>query len=223
MRALITAILVCTAIVQVSGQAESAKYERGTIVAVARHQTDQGDSDQVVAKYDVSIQVRDTVFVVLYTPPNGANGVEYAPGIDLLVLIGQDTLTFPSKLSGTTEVPILQRKDLPAQDVLDWSKAPSQYFAMKMRHLSASLGLSDDQQARIKPIAEQEAGEAGQVCFNPVVPRKERLKQWEKIVRASDAKIKPILSEDQWDRLQEIREQQKRDLQDLIANKDAGS
>jgi hypothetical protein len=138
-------------------------------------------------------------------------------------LVGQDTLTFQSKLSGTTEVPILQRKDLPAQDVLDWSKAPSQYFAMKMRHLSSSLDLSDDQQARIKPIAEQEAGEAGQVCFNPIVPRKERLKQWEKIVRASDTKMKPILSQDQWDRLQEIRKQQKRDLEELIAKKDAGS
>ena len=218
MRALVLAILTCIAILPTVGQTSSPKYERGTIVAVAPRQTAPGDA---ITQYDVSIQVRDTTYVVLYTPPNGANGVEYAAGIDLLVLVGQDKLTFPSKLTGTTEVPILRRETRPAQSVLDWSKAPSQYFAMKMEHLSESLDLSDDQRARIKPIAEQETGEAGQVCFTTTIPRKERLKRWGKIVHSSDAKMKPILSQTQWEKLQQIRKQQKQDLQHLIAKKDA--
>src|ERR1700756_487201 len=110
MRALILAILTCIANVPAVGQTPAPKYERGTIVAVARRQTAPGDE---VTQYDVSIQVRDATYVVLYTPPNGANGVEYAAGIDLLVLIGQDKLTFPSKLTGTTEVPILRKETLP--------------------------------------------------------------------------------------------------------------
>jgi hypothetical protein len=218
MRALILAILTCIAILPAVGQTRSPIYERGTIVAVARHQTAPGDA---ATQYDVSIQVRDTTYVVLYTPPNGANGVEYGAGIDLLVLIGQDTLTFPSKLTGTTEVPILRRETRPGQSVRDWSKAPSQYFAMKMQHLSESLDLSDEQRARIKPIAEQETGEAGQVCFTTTISRKERLKRWEKIVHLSDAKMKPVLSQTQWEKLQQIRNQQKQDLQQLIAKKDA--
>jgi hypothetical protein len=218
MRVLLLATLTCLTILSAPCQTRSPIYQRGTIVAIARHQTAPGDA---VTQYDVSIQVRDTTYVVLYTPPNGANGVEFAAGIDLLVSIGQDTLTFPSKLTGTTEVPILRRETLPAQSVLDWSKAPSQYFAMKMQHLSESLNLSDDQRARIKPIAEQETGEAGQVCFTPTIPRKERLKLWEKIVRSSDAKMKSILSQVQWEKLQKIRKQQKQDLQQLIAQKNA--
>jgi hypothetical protein len=55
------------------------------------------------------------------------------------------------------------------------------------------------------------------VIFTPVVSRKERLSQWEKIVRSSDGKMKPILTEDQWRKLQEMRKDQKRELKDLIA------
>jgi hypothetical protein len=79
------------------------------------------------------------------------------------------------------------------------------------------LNLSDEQQARIKSIAEQESSEAKAVIFTPVVSRKERLSQWEKIVRASDVKMKSILTEEQWRKLQEIRKDQKRELKDLIA------
>jgi predicted DNA-binding ribbon-helix-helix protein len=88
---------------------------------------------------------------------------------------------------------------------------------MKMKNLSTSLSLSDEQQPRIKSIAEQESAEAGAVIFTPVVSRKERLRQWEKIVRASDTKMKSVLTEEQWRKLQEIRKDQKRELKDLIA------
>jgi hypothetical protein len=79
------------------------------------------------------------------------------------------------------------------------------------------LGLTDDQQAKLKPFIEQEAGEAGMILWTPVVPAKDRLKQFEKIVKASDAKIKPFLSPDQQVKLAEIRKQQKVELKQLIA------
>ena len=79
------------------------------------------------------------------------------------------------------------------------------------------LNLTADQQASIKSIAEQESAEAGAVIFTPVVSRKERLSQWEKIVRSSDVKMKPILTAEQWGMLQEMRKDQKRELKDLIA------
>jgi hypothetical protein len=65
---------------------------------------------------------------------------------------------------------------------------------MKQQHLSEALGLSDDQQAKIKPTLEQESGEAGTILWDPVLSRKDKLKRYEKLVAASDAKIKPILS-----------------------------
>ena len=195
----------------------SGQYERGTVIAVARHESSPGENGREVVRYDVSVKIRNTIYVVLYTPPNGANSVEYSAGIDFLFLVGETTLTFNSKLSGTTEMPILRTESLAQQPVLDWSKAPGQYFAMKMENLSQTLGLSVDQQTRIKPILEQEAAEAGQVCFTPTVPPKERLNRWDKVVRASDAKMKPFLSQTQWEKLHEIRKQQKQEIKELIA------
>jgi hypothetical protein len=205
--------LVCISIGTAVCQGPS--YERGTIVAVARH---SGSENTDVVRYDVSIQIRDTIYVVLYTPPNGANSVEYAAGIDMLFLVGRDTLTFNSNISGTTEMPILRTETVPTKSVLDWSKAPSQYFSMKMQHLSQSLDLTADQQAKIKPIVEQEAGDAGQVCFTTTIPLQERLNRWEKIVHSSDEKMKSILSQTQWQKLQEMRKQQKQELKKLMAN-----
>jgi hypothetical protein len=215
-------ILGCTASLPLPPQTSSSKYEVGTITAVTQHQNAPGESKTEVIRYDVSVQVRNTVYVVLYTPPNGANSVEYAAGINILVVVGKDTLTVSNKLSGTTEAPILRTETLPAGPTLEWSKAPSQYFSMKMQNLSESLNLTDEQQAKLKPIAEQETGEAGQVIFTSVIPRKERLNRWEKIVRSSDAKMKSFLSQAQWEKLQDIRKKQKQELKKLIEQTNAG-
>lgn len=203
-----------------SGETPSAKYERGTIVAVEHHQNAPRDT-LGVTRYEVSVQVRNVIYVTLYTPPNGANGVEYAAGIDLLVLVGDKSLKAPSKLAGTVELPILSKKTLPQQPTIDWSKAPSQYFAMKMQNLSEVLSLTDEQQVKVKPLAQQETGEVSQVIFSPVVPRSERLKQWEKIVRKCDSQMRSFLSQSQWDKLQQLRKQQKRELKQLVEQADA--
>jgi co-chaperonin GroES (HSP10) len=204
----------------VPAQEPSSKYQRGTITAVTAHPATQSEQ-AAVARYDVSVKVGDTVYVVLYTPPNGANGVEYSAGFDLLVLVGSDTLTFNSRLSGKTEVPILRRESLPAT-ALDSSKLPGQYFSMKLQHLSESLNLSENQQRNIKPILEQEVGELRQYWGNPTISQKDKLKQWDKVVRSSDQKIKPLVSDEQWRSLEAMRKQQKQELKKLVADRAAG-
>jgi hypothetical protein len=209
-------ILVCSAILSAYGQTSS-KFQPGTITAVTAHKNAPGEATGDVARYDVSVKVGNMIYTVLYTPPNGANAVEYSRGFDLLVSVENDTLTFNSKLSGTTVVPILNRQTLPAQNALDLSKAPSQYFAMKQQHLSQALNLSEDQQATIKPILEQETGEVGQILGNSVISRKDKLNRWMKIVQSSDDKIKPLLSQTQLQKLQGLRKEQKQDLKKLIS------
>jgi hypothetical protein len=209
-------ILVCAAILPAYGQTSS-KFQPGTITAVTTHQNAPGESAGGVARYDVSVKVGNTIYTVLYTPPNGANAVEYSRGFDLLVSVESDTLTFNSKLSGATVVPILNRQTLPAQSGLDLSKAPSQYFTMKQQHLSQTLNLSEDQQARIKPILEQETGEVAQILGNPVISRKDKLNRWVKIVQSSDDQIKPFLSQTQVQTLQGLRKEQRQDIKKLIA------
>jgi len=212
---------VCVFLLSVAtvfSQTSGSKYEPGTITAVTPHQTAPGEPDGSVARYDVSVKVGNTVYVVLYTPPNGANGVKYAAGLSTLVLVGSDTLTINNKLEDKTEVPILRREILPAQSALDLSKIPGQYFSMKQQHLSQALELSEDQRTKLKPIMEQEAGEASQFLGNPVVSRKEQLNRWEKLVRASDEKMKPFLSPTQVAKLQQLRQGQKQDLKKIIAD-----
>lgn len=194
------------------------RYERGTITAIAPHQAAPGESGGD-ARYDVSVKVGDTLYTVLYTPPNGANMVEYSAGFDLLVLEGSETLTFNSPLSGKTEVPILHRETIASASSIDLSKLPSQYFIMKQQHLAAALQLSADQQAKIKSILEQETGEAKQFLGNPVLSRKDQLKRWEKLVKSSDEKIKPFLNENQVAQLQDLRKDQKQQLKKLISDK----
>jgi hypothetical protein len=197
-------------------QTPAAKYQPGTIMAVTRHQNTPAEGDSGIPRYEVSIKVGNTIYVGLYTPPDGSNQVEYSAGIERLVSVGTDTLTLPSSRSGTVEVPILRRETLPAQSGFDIAKAPGQYFTMKMQNLTQNLNLTDEQQTKIKPIVEQERGEVGAECFTPTIPRKERFKKWESIVLASDTKMKPILTSAQWQKLQDIRKEQKQDLKKIL-------
>jgi hypothetical protein len=220
MRRCLNAILVWVAVLPVLGQTPSSNYQPGTIMAVTAHQS-PGQSEADITQYDVSVKVANTTYLVLFTPPNGSNTVKYAVGDDLLVLVGNKTLTFNNPAAVRTEVPILSRATMPAQS-LDWSKAPGQYFSMKLQHLSEKLSLTDDQQADIKPILEQEAGEVGQICVNPVLSNKDKQSRYEKIVRASDEKIKPLLSASQLQKLQELRKDQKQDVKRIIAEQKSG-
>jgi hypothetical protein len=213
-------ILTCISSLAIYGQGQSGKYQPGTITAVTAHQRSPGEGGEEVNRYDVSVKIRNVVYVVLYTPLAGDNIVEHSRGLEMLFLVGSNTLNFNSKTSGNIEMPILRREILPAQSGIDWSKARGEYFSMKQQHLSEALGLTDDQQAKIKPLIEQESGEAGMILWTPVVSRKDRLKQYEKIVKASDAKIKPFLTTAQVSKLEEIRKQQKVELKKLIAERD---
>ncbi len=210
-------ILICICALASLGQTSSAKWQPGTITAVDVHQNAPGEVGDGSTRYDVSVKIRNVTYVVLYSPRSGDNSVEYYRGLETLFLPGNNTLSFNSKTSGTIKMPILRQETLPAESGIDWSKARSQYFSMKLQHLTEALNLTDDQQAKLKPYIEQEAGEAGMILWTPVVPAKDRLKQFEKIVKASDEKIKPFLSPDQLTKLAEIRKQQKVELKELIA------
>jgi hypothetical protein len=117
-------------------------------------------------------------------------------------------------------VPILSRETLPSAK-LDASNVCGQYSSLKMQNLSEKLALTAEQQAQIKPISQQEAGEVGQICFNPVLSREDKLSRWEQIVQASDAKMKPLLSGSQLQKLEDLRKGQKQQLKQIIARQSA--
>ena len=125
-------------------QTSPPKYRPGTVLDVHRHQEMASIPESTVARYDVTVQIDDTVYVVLYTPPYGSNTVEYSVGLGMLFAVGKEALILPGKRDGQEELPILRTDKLPPKPAIDWSRAPSQYFSMKMENLSTSLHLSDE-------------------------------------------------------------------------------
>jgi hypothetical protein len=142
----------------------------GTITGVKVHQQEVEQHASDTTQYDLSLNVGGTRYVVLYTPTAGSNTVEYTIGQNVLVLIGSKTITF-TQLGATFEVPILYSEALPPRPVLDWSRLPSEYFSQKLQNLSDKLDLTADQQTKMKPIFEQEAGEARQIGTSRKTPR----------------------------------------------------
>ena len=212
------ALLVCLVTLPVFCQAPSPNPQVATITAVTLHPKNAENGDPPMAQYDLSLKVGDAVYVVLFAPASGSTAVKYSVGMNVVVQVGSESIKF-TKLGQTSEVPILRRESAPTTTGIDWSRAPGEYFSQKLRHLSEKLGLTPGQQAQIKPILEQEAGEAGQFISNPVLSREDKLKKLETIVRSSDQKLKPILSADQWQTLQDMRGQQRRELRESLSEK----
>ena len=105
--------VICICLVTLSALGEPAsKYEVGTITDVKIHQAT--GSSTGITSYEVSVRVRNTIYVGLYTPPLGTDTVKYAAGRELLVLIGKKTITYNDILGQSFELPILSQK--PATD-----------------------------------------------------------------------------------------------------------
>jgi hypothetical protein len=69
-----------------------------------------GDGASGPARYDVSVKVGDTIYVVLYTQPLGELPAKYAAGHELLVLVEKNTITYNDMLGRSLQVPIESQK-----------------------------------------------------------------------------------------------------------------
>jgi Spy/CpxP family protein refolding chaperone len=86
------------------------------------------------------------------------------------------------------------------------------YFTAKMENLTTKLELTPDQQAKLKPIAEQEVGLLEQIRGISGLSQKEKLSRLQRIVMDSDKQMKPMLSPEQWQKLKTLRKDQKEQL-----------
>ena len=102
---LIAVICVCLASFPLVSQAQP-KYEVATIMDVQIHENSPSD----VVRYDVTIKVGRTIYLVLYTPPDGTSVVKYVAGREMLVLVGKKTITYNDMLGRSWEVPIVSQR-----------------------------------------------------------------------------------------------------------------
>jgi len=105
-------IAMWMAVLPALGQSAKPTYQTATIVDVKAHQ-DSAASASSVSRYDISIQLKNEIYVVLYTPPPGTYGNQYMKGMDMLVLVGDKTITYNDMLGVSREVPILSRMKAP--------------------------------------------------------------------------------------------------------------
>ena len=82
------------------------KYEPATIMDVRMHEGSVSDA----VSYDVTVKVGGTLYLVLFTPPVDTPVVKYVAGRELLVLVGEKTITYNDMLGQSWEVPIVSQR-----------------------------------------------------------------------------------------------------------------
>lgn len=101
-----------------SAKSTSAKWQVATIMAAKAYPLPAGDTGPAV-RYDVTVRVGNTEYVVQYVPPDGTfkESVEYQLGVDSLVLIGGDIMKYHDSLGNTREVPIISRRAIATKEL----------------------------------------------------------------------------------------------------------
>jgi len=101
-------VLMCLWTYAAFAQTTSTQYQPGTILSVQPHH-ETGKPDPSVQRFDIAVQVANTVYTVLYTQPAGRIGIQYRAGLQMLVLVKQKTIAF-NFLGTSGEVPIIRQQ-----------------------------------------------------------------------------------------------------------------
>jgi periplasmic protein CpxP/Spy len=79
----------------------------------------------------------------------------------------------------------------------------------QIKHLTQKLNLSDDQQAKLKPILEDQRKQMEAVHNDSSLSREDRFSKMQTLRQSSDTQIKSVLNEDQQKNFDKMREEQK--------------
>jgi|SRR5215510_4754508 len=111
----ILSVIVISAAAALPAQSPSNEWQSALILDVKEHQgTVPDQADPSITRYDVSMRVKDTEYVLLYTPRPGTHGFQYVKGMNILVLVKSKTITFNDILGRPVTVPIVSQKPVAA-------------------------------------------------------------------------------------------------------------
>ena len=79
----------------------------------------------------------------------------------------------------------------------------------QLKHLSKKLNLSDDQQAKLKPILEDQHKQMQQLWNDSSTSRQDRFSKMRELRESGDDQIKSVLNDDQQKKFDEMREEQR--------------
>ena len=79
----------------------------------------------------------------------------------------------------------------------------------QLKHLSSKLNLTDDQQAKLKPILEDQRKQLAQIHNDSSLSREDRFSKMHQLRQNSDSQIKNVLNEDQQKNFDKMRQEQR--------------
>ena len=90
----------------------SPKYQSGLVLEVTEHPGGEIPATKEtppIKRYDISVQVKDVVYVILFTPRPGMYGFQTLAGMDVLVKIQQKNMFFSDLLGRSMSAPIISQ------------------------------------------------------------------------------------------------------------------
>ena len=78
----------------------------------------------------------------------------------------------------------------------------------QLKHLTKQLNLSDDQQAKLKPILEDQRKQMDGIRNDSSLSREDRFSKMQELRQSSDTQIKSVLNDDQQKNFDKMREEQ---------------
>lgn len=90
----------------------SSQYQSGLILEVKEHtgpEIPATEKTPPIKRYDISVQVKDVVYVILFTPRPGMHGFQTLAGMDLLVQVHQKSMYFNDLLGRSMSAPIISQ------------------------------------------------------------------------------------------------------------------
>jgi hypothetical protein len=90
----------------------SSQYQSGLILEVKEHpggEIPATEKTPPIKRYDISVQVKDVVYVILFTPRPGMYGFQTLAGMDVLVQIQQKNMFFNDLMGRSMSAPIISQ------------------------------------------------------------------------------------------------------------------
>jgi hypothetical protein len=92
------------------GQSSSSQYQSGLILEVKEHpgaEIPATEKTPPIKRYDISVRVKDVVYVILFTPRPGMHGFQTLAGMDTLVMVRDKTMFFNDIVGRSMSAPII--------------------------------------------------------------------------------------------------------------------
>ena len=102
-------ITLLPALMLAQSSSSSLTYQLATIIAVNPHPSG-GNSNPNDALYEVSVKVKQTLYVVVTKSPSPSGIIQYTVGHEVLVRVGDHTITWNDILGRSHDVPIISRR-----------------------------------------------------------------------------------------------------------------